>query len=138
MGRYYWGDIEGKFWFGVQSSNDVENLLNITSQPGSLIWHGCGCVVDFDQKNDEFCIAVFFDKKKTIISVMLSSCVVRKPMNFKLLACFFDKVCVFFVMLSDLFFYKSMDSIMLSYFFDKSLCAPSCHRIFFYKSRRIL
>ena len=55
MGRFYWGDIEGKFWFGVQSSSDVENLLNITSQPGSLIWHGCGCVVDFDQKNDEFC-----------------------------------------------------------------------------------
>ena len=26
MGRYYWGDIEGKFWFGVQSSSDVENL----------------------------------------------------------------------------------------------------------------
>ena len=55
MGRYYWGDIEGKFWFGVQSSSDVENLLNITSQPGSLVWHGCGCAVDFDQKNDEYC-----------------------------------------------------------------------------------
>jgi hypothetical protein len=24
MGRYYQGDIEGKFWFGVQSSNDGE------------------------------------------------------------------------------------------------------------------
>jgi hypothetical protein len=24
MGRYYHGDIEGKFWFGVQSSNDAE------------------------------------------------------------------------------------------------------------------
>ena len=55
MGRYYWGDIEGKFWFGVQSSSDVENLINITAQPGSLIWHGCGCVVDFDQKNDTYC-----------------------------------------------------------------------------------
>lgn len=22
MGRYYWGDIEGKFWFAVQPSND--------------------------------------------------------------------------------------------------------------------
>ena len=55
MGRYYWGDIEGKFWFGVQSSSDVENLINITAQPGSLVWHGCGCVVDFDQKNDTYC-----------------------------------------------------------------------------------
>ena len=24
MGRYYHGDIEGKFWFGVQSSTDAE------------------------------------------------------------------------------------------------------------------
>ena len=24
MGRYYHGDIEGKFWYGVQSSNDAE------------------------------------------------------------------------------------------------------------------
>jgi len=24
MGRYYNGDIEGKFWFGVQSSNDAD------------------------------------------------------------------------------------------------------------------
>jgi hypothetical protein len=24
MGRYYHGDIEGKFWFAVQSSNDAD------------------------------------------------------------------------------------------------------------------
>jgi hypothetical protein len=24
MGRYYNGDIEGKFWFGIQSSNDAD------------------------------------------------------------------------------------------------------------------
>ena len=24
MGRFYYGDIEGKFWFGIQSSNDPE------------------------------------------------------------------------------------------------------------------
>ena len=24
MGRYYHGDIDGKFWFGVQSSTDAE------------------------------------------------------------------------------------------------------------------
>lgn len=27
MGRYYNGDIEGKFWFGVQSSNDADFLV---------------------------------------------------------------------------------------------------------------
>jgi hypothetical protein len=24
MGRYYFGDIEGKFWFGIQDSNDAD------------------------------------------------------------------------------------------------------------------
>ena len=28
MGRCYCGDIEGKFWFGVQDSNDVEKFGN--------------------------------------------------------------------------------------------------------------
>ena len=26
MGRYYSGDIEGKFWFAVQSSDDADNF----------------------------------------------------------------------------------------------------------------
>jgi hypothetical protein len=26
MGRYYHGDIEGKFWFAVQSSDDADNF----------------------------------------------------------------------------------------------------------------
>lgn len=26
MGRYYTGDIEGKFWFAVQSSDDADNF----------------------------------------------------------------------------------------------------------------
>jgi hypothetical protein len=26
MGRYYQGDIEGKFWFGIQSSDDANNF----------------------------------------------------------------------------------------------------------------
>ena len=26
MRRYYWGDIEGKFWFGVQSSTSAERF----------------------------------------------------------------------------------------------------------------
>lgn len=26
MGRYYSGDINGKFWFGVQNSNDADNF----------------------------------------------------------------------------------------------------------------
>ena len=69
MGRYYWGDIEGKFWFGVQSSSDVENLINITAEPGNMIWQGCGCVVDFDQKNDEYCKDCY-DSKEAFLDEM--------------------------------------------------------------------
>ena len=29
MGRFYNGNISGKFWFGVQSSDDISNLINI-------------------------------------------------------------------------------------------------------------
>ena len=36
MGRFYWGDIKGKFWFGVQDSDDVENLVNIQPPPQSF------------------------------------------------------------------------------------------------------
>ena len=29
MGRFYNGDIEGKFWFGIQDSYDINNLINV-------------------------------------------------------------------------------------------------------------
>tara|TARA_Y100000310_G_C20665829_1_gene807400 strand:- start:302 stop:676 length:375 start_codon:yes stop_codon:yes gene_type:complete len=36
MGRYYNGDIEGKFWFGVQSSDDADNFGVEGQQPTEL------------------------------------------------------------------------------------------------------
>ena len=33
MGRYYDGDIEGKFWFGVQSSDDADFFGSKGYQP---------------------------------------------------------------------------------------------------------
>ena len=33
MGRYYGGDIEGKFWFGVQSSDDASFFGGEESEP---------------------------------------------------------------------------------------------------------
>ena len=32
MGRYYHGDIEGKFWFGVQSSDDAD-FFGVQGEP---------------------------------------------------------------------------------------------------------
>ncbi len=36
MGRYYSGDIEGKFWFGLQSSNDADFFGVIGRDPNYL------------------------------------------------------------------------------------------------------
>ncbi len=33
MGRYYTGDIEGKFWFGIQSSDDAEFFGAYEAEP---------------------------------------------------------------------------------------------------------
>tara|TARA_S200000501_G_C20230228_1_gene485489 strand:- start:64 stop:435 length:372 start_codon:yes stop_codon:yes gene_type:complete len=37
MGRYYSGDIEGKFWFGVQSSDDAD-FFGVTGEPAYLYY----------------------------------------------------------------------------------------------------
>ena len=56
MGRYYNGDIEGKFWFGVQSSDDVENLVTIT--PNTYYsWIGCGCNAEIE--DETYCHSCF-------------------------------------------------------------------------------
>lgn len=39
MGRYYNGDIEGKFWFGVQSSDDADNFGGCGSEPSVIEYH---------------------------------------------------------------------------------------------------
>ena len=44
MGRYYSGDIEGKFWFAVQSSNAADRFGSIGYEPGYLEYY-------FDEDN---------------------------------------------------------------------------------------
>ena len=41
MGRYYHGDIQGKFWFGVQSSSDASHFGVEPTQ--MYTFYGCGC-----------------------------------------------------------------------------------------------
>ena len=38
MGRYYHGDIEGKFWFAVQSSNDAD-FFGVEGEPTHLNYY---------------------------------------------------------------------------------------------------
>ena len=39
MGRYYNGDIEGKFWFGVQPSDDGEFFGAVASEPSYIDYY---------------------------------------------------------------------------------------------------
>ena len=63
MGRFYDGDIEGKFWFGVQDSSDIENLISITPHV-YFSWKVCGCSTDND--NDEYCKDCYASKEEHI------------------------------------------------------------------------
>lgn len=38
MGRYYSGDIEGKFWVGVQPSNTADRFGFVGVQPSTLLY----------------------------------------------------------------------------------------------------
>jgi len=54
MGRFYDGDIQGKFWFGIQNSDDVENLVTITGNT-EYSWHACNCVAELDEDYCRHC-----------------------------------------------------------------------------------
>lgn len=45
MGRHYGGDIEGKFWFGVQASDDASFFGGTIEEPSEINYH-------FNTKND--------------------------------------------------------------------------------------
>lgn len=39
MGRYYQGDIEGKFWFAIQASNAADRFGSIGQEPSYLEYY---------------------------------------------------------------------------------------------------
>jgi hypothetical protein len=59
MGREYLGDISGKFGFGLQSSCDIESLINI-SYTKEYEWYGCNCQIEEENLNKEkYCIGCY-------------------------------------------------------------------------------
>lgn len=62
MGRFYTGDIEGKFWFGVQDSDDVEKLVNITGYT-YYSWNVCHCTAEMDE---DYCKQCYDSKEEHI------------------------------------------------------------------------
>jgi DNA-directed RNA polymerase beta' subunit len=62
MGRFYNGNINGKFWFGVQSSDDISNLININYKE-VFQWFGCNCTLqDEDEFQNEYCNVCYNSK----------------------------------------------------------------------------
>ena len=62
MGRFYDGDIQGKFWFGIQDSDDVENLVTITGNT-YYSWCVCHCVAEIDE---DYCRQCYDSKEEHI------------------------------------------------------------------------
>jgi hypothetical protein len=63
MGRYYNGDIEGRFWFGIQSSDDISNLVNVKPHV-YYTWNVCDCVAEIDYQ--EYCRNCYETKQNHI------------------------------------------------------------------------
>lgn len=63
MGRYYSGDIEGKFWFAVQSSTDASFFGGDQSEPNYINYYfNKGDLVEINE-GVEKCIAELGDYK---------------------------------------------------------------------------
>ena len=67
MGRFYHGDIEGKFWFGIQDSGDIENLITISPQV-YYSWRVCNCVAEID--TSDYCNDCYESKEEHEASVI--------------------------------------------------------------------
>jgi hypothetical protein len=67
MGRFYDGDIEGKFWFGIQDSYDIEKLVSITPCM-YYSWKECNCSAEIDCQ--EYCNDCYESKEDHITDVI--------------------------------------------------------------------
>tara|TARA_B110000305_G_C19158739_1_gene501556 strand:- start:181 stop:699 length:519 start_codon:yes stop_codon:yes gene_type:complete len=66
MCRYYYGAIEGKFWFAIQHSSMIENYGGWINHDQKN-WCGCDCQVDVD--DDTYCSDCYksFDDHKQAV-----------------------------------------------------------------------
>tara|TARA_Y100000289_G_C3866608_1_gene121313 strand:- start:16 stop:426 length:411 start_codon:yes stop_codon:yes gene_type:complete len=66
MGRYYEGDIEGKFWFGIQSSDDADFFGQQGFQPEWLEYYFDEKDLENIQNGLDTCLKELGDKKKLL------------------------------------------------------------------------
>lgn len=68
MGRYYDGDILGKFWFG-QSSDDIQELVGSYILTQNYEWKSCGCYVDEEVPDGKYCKECYDSIESHILEV---------------------------------------------------------------------
>ena len=66
MGRYYEGDIEGKFWFGIQSSDDADFFGSAGFQPDYLEYYFDESNLEKIQQGLDMCLEQLGDKKQLL------------------------------------------------------------------------
>ena len=59
MGRFYYGDIKGKFWFGVQESEDASHF-GVEAEE-NYCYLVCGCCYE---EGDSYCKACYSSKEE--------------------------------------------------------------------------
>ena len=75
MGRYYYGNIHGKFWFGIQSSDDPQNL-ECHDIGHEIVYKVCHCVIDYENYDDyeckesEYCKDCYNSKEEHLTSIL--------------------------------------------------------------------
>ena len=83
MGRYYSGNINGKFWPGIQHINCIEDLGGTVEAQESYEWQGCRCDYNSDEieqrsLNNINCIKV---ANKVLSQTILDDDIVEKIME---------------------------------------------------------
>ena len=73
MGREYFGDIEGKFAFGIQNSDDIENLIPIDYQE-QFCYYVCGCCYD-QEKDEKYCIDCYDSYEEHLNAAYEDECI---------------------------------------------------------------
>ena len=59
MGRWYHGNIHGKFWVGTQSSDAMENYGAVLQSPDDFQYKICGCCCDYQPQEKDYCEGCF-------------------------------------------------------------------------------
>ena len=66
MGRYYYGAIEGKFWFAIQCSSMIENYGGWINHD-QMNWCGCSCPAYYGDPYCGSCFSDFDDHKQAVL-----------------------------------------------------------------------